>query len=112
MEWNFKGFGLFFFFFKALLKDYIAKVKFVVLIFSFKTSQPWRVRIASIGGYITSLLLRSQCPCTHGSCVCSCTGSSHLDFASLLLPSLHFTVFKVRVSPRNQAPFSYFNSTF
>lgn len=110
MEWNFKGFGLFFL--KPLLKDYIAKVKFVVLIFSFKTSQPWRVRIAPVGGYIMSLLLRSQCRCTHNSCVCSCTGSSHLDSASLLLPSLHFMVFKVRVSPWNQSPFSYFNSTF
>lgn len=43
MEWNFKAFGLLVF--KALLKDYIAKVKLLVLIFSFKTSQPWRVRI-------------------------------------------------------------------
>lgn len=62
MEWNFKGLGLFF---KALLKDYIAKVKFV-LILSFKTSQPWRVRIAPLGGYVTSLPLGARA-CVHAT---------------------------------------------
>lgn len=48
-------------FLKGLLKDYIAKVKLLVLIFSFKTSQPWRVRIALILEYVRNLLLGSQC---------------------------------------------------
>lgn len=67
MEWNFKEFGLLLF--KALLKDYIAEVKCLVLIFSFKTSQLWRVKIALILKYIKTLLLGSQCWHTFDLCV-------------------------------------------
>lgn len=53
MEWNFKESGLLLF--KALLKDYIAEVKLLILIFSFKSSQLWRVKIALILKYIKTL---------------------------------------------------------
>lgn len=107
MEWNFKGFGLVFF--KALLKDYIAKVKLLVLIFSFKTSQPWSQNCSDMR--IRTVLLGSQAHIHELVFTSVLRVRTFTSPHSYYLPSPDFPVFKVSVSPRMQPPFSYFNNT-
>lgn len=109
MEWNFKESGLLLF--KALLKDYIAEVKLLILIFSFKSSQLWRVKIALMLKYIKTLLLGSQCWHTFDLCVYLV----YWEFTPLLclipstLPGFHFFLKLLFLTWSN---LSYFNNTF